>query len=72
MKTLQIEIVNPKARRLIKELVDLKLIAIKPENPTKSFAALLKKLRSKQIKPSAEEIAREVESIRKKRHGKKG
>lgn len=71
METLQIEIVNPKARRLLKELADLNLIAIKTNDPSKDFQALLKKLRSGRGKPTSDEISREVGIVRRKRHGKK-
>ena len=66
METLRIEIVNPKAKRIIKELADLNLIHIRDKEPTKSFKSLLNKLRSKQT-PSLEEITKEVEFVRAKR-----
>ncbi|HRG06992.1 MAG TPA: hypothetical protein PLJ08_00330 [Cyclobacteriaceae bacterium] len=71
METLQINIVNPKAKRIIKELADLNLITIQDKDPIKSFNALLKKLRAKEKKISLAEITREVELVRSKRYGKR-
>ena len=72
METLRIDIVNPKAKKIIKELADLNLISIRDKNPIKSFAKLLSKIRSKTEKPSLDEITKEVELVRAKRYGKKG
>jgi len=71
METLQIDIVNPKAKRIIKELADLNLITIRDKDPIKSFNALLKKLRAKEKKISLAEITKEVELVRSKRYGKR-
>jgi len=70
MSTMTIDILNPKAAKLIKDLADLNLIAIK--TPSKNgFALILKKLRSKaKSTPSLEEITREVELVRTKRYEK--
>ena len=68
MKTLQVEILNPKARKLLDDLVQLNLIKIK-ENKGNDFSDLLKKLRPKgsdQLTP--EEIINEVELVRKSRY----
>jgi hypothetical protein len=72
METLQIEIVDKKAKRLIKELANLRLINIRKPHPIKSFELLLSKLRSSDSTPSLEEITKEVELVRKKRYAKKG
>ena len=72
METLRIDIVNPKAKRLIQELADLNLIVIRDKDPNKSFQKLLSKLRSKSATISLDEITREVEFARAKRYGKKG
>jgi hypothetical protein len=72
METLRIDIVNPKAKRIIKELADLNLISIRDKDPIKSFQELLTKLRSKTAAISLDEITKEVELVRAKRHGKKG
>ena len=68
MKTLQVEILNPKARKLLDDLVQLNLIKIK-ENKGNDFSDLLKKSRTKggdQLPP--EEIINEVELVRKSRY----
>jgi len=70
METLRIDIVNPKAKKIIKELADLKLINIHDQNSIKSFESLLKKLRAKSKDISLDEITKEVEVVRAKRHGK--
>ncbi len=69
METISIEILNPKARQLLQDLADLKLINIKPK-PT--FKSLLGKLRqdSDQV-PSLEEITLEVKEVRQARNAKK-
>jgi hypothetical protein len=72
METLRIDIVNPKAKRIIKELADLNLIKIRDKDPIKSFETLLKRLRAKAKDISLEEITKEVELVRSKRYGKKG
>ena len=72
METLRIDIVNPKAKKIIKELADLNLIAIRDKDPAKSFQKLLSKLRSKSGAISLDEITKEVELVRAKRHDKKG
>jgi hypothetical protein len=71
MESFQIDIINPKALNLLKELAELKLIAIKPANENK-FLNIVGKLRIKASKnvPSAEEIATEVEAVRSARYGK--
>lgn len=70
METIRIDILNPKAKRLMKDLADMNLITIQ-KNTSASFLALLKKLRSKaKLAPSLEEITAEVEAERTKRYGK--
>ncbi|MCF2491219.1 hypothetical protein [Dyadobacter sp. CY347] len=70
MTTLRINILNPKATKLLKDLADLDLIAI--EKPAASgFASILKRLRSKNKSvPNLDEIAREVDLVRSKRYEK--
>ncbi len=71
MSTVIIDILNPKAKKLLKNLVELDLIAIR-ENSEKSFLQLLKKLRSQEMpKPTLDEITKEVELVRSRRYGKK-
>jgi len=70
MDTIEIEILNPKAKKLLKGLVDLKLIAIR-DTSKNGFSELLKKLRAENSgKPTLEEITKEVELVRSKRYGK--
>ncbi|MDY0078827.1 MAG: hypothetical protein RBR87_16285 [Bacteroidales bacterium] len=71
MESLRIEIVNPKAKRLLKNLADMELIRIKKEKVKSDFSELLSKLRSQSgDAPSLEEITKEVESVRKARYEK--
>jgi hypothetical protein len=71
MESLRIEIINPKAKRLLKNLADLGLIRIKKERVKSDFSELLSKLRSQsENAPSLEEITKEVEMVRKLRHEK--
>ena len=69
METITIEIRNPKAKRILKNLADLNLIVIKPKVPLK---VLLEKMRSSQDEvPSLDEITAEVEQVRQTRNAKK-
>jgi len=69
METITIEIRDPKAKRILKNLADLNLIVIKPKVPLK---VLLGKLRSSQDEvPSLDEITAEVEQVRQSRNAKK-
>jgi hypothetical protein len=65
METLTIEILNPKARRLIDDLVDLGLISIKPNKRSWSgrWKDLSDSLPSTDI--SEQEIIEEIKSVRK-------
>jgi len=68
--SIRIDILNPKAVKLLKSLADLDLISIKEESK-KGFADVLKKLRSNaKSAPSLDEITNEVEKVRTKRYGK--
>jgi len=69
METISIEILNPKAKRLLQDLADLKLITIKSKSTLKE---LLEKLRQDSDQaPSLDEITAEVEQVRKARNTKK-
>ncbi len=72
MNTMRVDILNPKATRLLKDLADLNLIAI--QNTSKNgFASVMKKQRSKaKLAPTIEEITNEVELVRSKRYAKQG
>lgn len=71
MEALKIEILNPKALKLIKGMQDLKLIKVskEPASPLKSY--LKKMRRSATEAPGLEEITRIVEDVRSKRYAKK-
>ena len=70
--TIQIDILNPKATRLIKDLEDLNLISIK-ETPKDGFLRVVNRLRKKAAanSPSITEITREVNIVRGKRYEEK-
>jgi predicted AAA+ superfamily ATPase len=71
METVRIDILNPKAKKLLQDLADLDLIKINKEKEKSDFTVLLKKLRSRSNEPiSPEEIAKEVETVRKARYEK--
>jgi hypothetical protein len=68
--SIRIDILNPKAIKLLKSLADLDLISIKEESQ-KGFADVLKKLRlNAKSAPSLDEITSEVEKVRAKRYEK--
>ena len=71
MKTYQIDILNPKAARLIQDLADLKLISIK-ETKKQEFMNVVSKFRRKisSTVPTLEEITKEVENVRSERYVK--
>ncbi len=69
MESLRIDIINPKAKRLIQDLADMELIRIRKEKTKSEFSELLEKLRSQsENAPSLEEITKEVESVRASRY----
>ena len=69
MSTMNIEILNPKAKKLIQDLADLNLIAIK-DSKQDSFMKTIKKLRAKKSKISFDKLTNEVEAVRSKRYDK--
>ena len=69
MATLSIEILNPKAKKLLKDLAELRLISIS-EKASDPFFNVIKKLRAKKAGVSLDEITKEVEAVRTKRYGK--
>lgn len=69
METISIEILNPKAKQLLKDLADLKLITIKRKVTIKGFLENMR--RNSETVPSLEEITAEVEQVRKARYAKK-
>ncbi|TNF42829.1 MAG: hypothetical protein EP310_05465 [Bacteroidetes bacterium] len=71
METFRIDILNPKAKSLLKDLADLDLIRIKKEKVKSEFKELLEKFRiNSEIAPSLDEITAEVEAVRKSRYEK--
>jgi len=71
MDTMRIEILNPKATKLLKDLADLNLIAIQDISKN-GFRDVLGKLRSNaKSVPTMDEITNEVELVRSKRYAKK-
>ena len=71
METIRIDILNPKAKSLLQDLADLKLIRIQKDKVRTEFRELLDKLRMKSAEaPSLDEITKEVEAVRKARYKK--
>ncbi len=69
MNILEIEILNPKAEKLINDLADLNLISIK-EKTNKKFLEIVEGFRKKaegEI-PNMEEITEEVKKVRAERY----
>jgi len=73
MEAINIEIINPKAKRILKSLEELDLIRIsKPKDYVKDLKQLLARIRSKQtVSLSLDEITAEVEELRADRYGEK-
>ena len=68
MESIRIDIINPKAKRLLMNLADLNLIRINKENVQSEIQVLLDRLRANsEDSPSIEEISKEVEAVRKDR-----
>ena len=68
MESITVEILNPKAKKLLEDLADLNLISISYIKP--SLENLLNILRSDNS-PSFKEITKEVENVRAKRNEEK-
>lgn len=71
MTSFQVDILDPKAGKLLRDLADMNLISI-TELKNDNFLKVVKKLREKGKKSpvSLEEITKEVESVRAKRYAK--
>jgi hypothetical protein len=71
MQTFQVNIINPKAAKLLQDLADLKLISIS-QQPDSGFKDVVNRLRKKAAPapPSLEDITKEVEAVRAKRYAK--
>lgn len=71
--TYQVDILNPKADKLLQYLADLKLISLS-KTSSEPFLTVIKRLRKKAAAlktPTLEEITKEIESVRAKRYGNK-
>ena len=65
METVQIDILNPKAKKLLKDLADLNLIKINKEKKKSDFSVLFKELRTKSKDDiSLGNITKVVEQVR--------
>ncbi|GGH15007.1 hypothetical protein [Mucilaginibacter phyllosphaerae] len=70
MDTLKINIINPKALKLLNDLADMNLISIQ-DSPKNGFEDLLNSLRAKSDQaPTLDEITKEVEAVRAGRYAK--
>jgi hypothetical protein len=69
MDTMQIDILDPKACKLLKDLAEMNLIAIRKPSDD-NFLSLVNKIRAKakNNSPSLDEITKEVEIVRTKRY----
>jgi hypothetical protein len=71
METIRIDILNPKAKDLLKNLANMDLIKIREDDQKLDLDLLLDKLRSKsEDAPSLEEIKKEVDIVRSNRYEK--
>ena len=73
MVTYQVDILNPKADRLLKDLADMNLIAIK-QTDNDGFMQVIERLRLKAERlgaPTMEEITKEVELVRADRYARR-
>jgi polysaccharide pyruvyl transferase WcaK-like protein len=70
--TIQIDILNPKANKLLKDLADLNLISIRDQQ-SNEFMKVVAKLRKKATgqAPTLDLITKEVELVRAKRYAEK-
>jgi hypothetical protein len=70
--TYQVDILDPKATKLLQDLADLNLISIRQDSED-SFLKVVSRLRKKALSnlPSLKEITKEVEVVRAKRYAQK-
>ena len=70
--TIRVDILNPKAKKLLTDLADLNLISIREEKE-ETFMEVVSRIRSKAKRNpiSISEITKEVEKVRSKRYAKK-
>ena len=69
MESLSVEIINPKAKTLLRNLAAMNLIHIKTQPTLASMLATLR--RNEDQVPSLEEITQEVELVRQARYDRK-
>ena len=71
MTMYQVNVLNPKAARLLQDLADMDLISIE-QVPENSFLAVINQLRAKASRtpPSLELITKEMDAVRSKRYAK--
>jgi hypothetical protein len=69
MTILKVEILNPKAAKLLKDLADMNLIAISKTSEN-GFSKVLARFRTNKKKIPLDDITAEVESVRAQRHGR--
>ena len=71
MESIRIDILNPKATKLLKSMEELQLISIKSEDADK-FLRVVRKLRTKAKlnPPTLDEITKEVERVRARKYAK--
>ena len=72
MASLQVDILNPKAVKLLRDLAELNLISIREIKGNDGFLKIVKKLKSKSKdnQLSLDEITKEVEIVRANRYAK--
>ena len=73
MVSYQVDILDPKADKLLKDLADMNLIAIK-QTDSEAFMQVIEQLRSKAERlgpPTMDEITQEVEAVRAGRYAGK-
>ncbi len=67
METITIDIINPKAKKLLKDLMSMDLIKIRKKNSKPSLESILSETRKHSKEAlSLEEITKEVEIVRQK------
>ena len=71
MNTVQVDILNPKAGKLLQDLADMNLISI-TDVANDSFLKVVRQLRKKAQRnpPTLENVTKEVELVRAKRYPK--
>lgn len=71
MITYQVDILNPKAEQLLKDLADMNLIVLK-QRTQDNFMQVVERLRSKAEidPPTIDDITEEVEIVRNKRYAR--